>query len=62
MKNSKLGKYMKQALEFLQKWFQPGEWASYNARDRSTVEPIKRLAKRGLVETNEYNQFRMAVR
>lgn len=33
-------------------------WHSFDHTARSTREPIRRLAKRGFVEINEFNQFR----
>jgi hypothetical protein len=36
-------------------------WHSFDQHCRTTTDAIKRLAKRGLVEINQYGQFRKAV-
>lgn len=36
------------------------DWHSY-AKDRSTVDAVKRLEKRGLVEVNKHHQYRLAI-
>lgn len=49
-----MGKNMKQALGFAREYT---GWCVYTS-DRATVSCIKALEKRGLVETNEFHQFR----
>ena len=51
----RLGKHMQTALLFANSY--PG-WHSFYSLVRSTRDPIKRLVKRGLIEVNEFNQFR----
>ena len=51
-----MGKNMKHALAFATKY--PG-WHSWDTRCQSTCNAIHSLAKRGLIETNKYNQFKL---
>lgn len=51
---SKIGKNMKNALDFVNKY---SGWHSFG-KDRKTVNAIKRLEKIGLVKVNEFSQFR----
>ena len=51
----RIGKNMQNALLFANNY--PG-WHSFNCRCRATKDAIKRLAKRGLVEINKYEQYR----
>jgi len=37
----------------------PG-WHTWDKRDRGTRDAVKRLAKRGLIKTNEFGQFKLA--
>ncbi len=53
-----MGNNMKAALEFAQR--HPG-WHGYAVRDRATRQAIAALALRGLVEVNEFDQFRLMV-
>ena len=50
-----LGKNMKHALSFARKY---SGWHSFYVRQRETRMAIYALRKRGLVEVNQYNQFR----
>ncbi len=50
-----LGKNMEHALEFATRY---RSWQTFNAKQRATREAIKRLEKRGLVEVNEFGQYR----
>jgi len=53
----RLGKNMKHALGFISRC---SGWHTF-ARDRATVDAIKRLEKLGLVEVNfNYSMFRLA--
>jgi hypothetical protein len=52
--NKPLGPLQKKALEFAR---MVNGWHSY-AGDKQTKGVISRLEKRGLVETNEFKQFR----
>ena len=54
MNEKRLGPHQKNALEFARKY--PG-WHGY-ARDPLTTRVIASLVKRGLVESNEFQQFR----
>ncbi len=56
MKTNHLGKHMRHALTFATN--NPG-WHTFNIRCNSTVNAIRRLVNRGLVETNCVNQFRL---
>ena len=49
-----MGKNMKHALDFATRF--PG-WHSFSG-DRATRESIARLASRGLVSVNQFQQFR----
>jgi len=51
----KLGSNMKHSIDFAHNY--PG-WHSFDARCRATREAIQRLHARGLVEVNQYRQFR----
>lgn len=50
----KLGKYQKHAIDFSNKY--PG-WHTF-AKDRITRKTINSLAKKNLIEINEFQQFR----
>lgn len=52
-----MGKNMKHALNFATEY--PG-WHQWDKRCRATKDAIKRLTRRGLIEVNCYNQFRLA--
>lgn len=52
--NLKLGKNMKDALNFVKK---NKGWHSFNKKCRATVNAIKSLQRRGLVNVNEFNQY-----
>jgi hypothetical protein len=54
--NTRIGKNMRHALNFAR--LNAG-WYSY-AQDRATAEAIRRLARAGLIEINNYRQFRLA--
>jgi hypothetical protein len=49
-----LGKNMRHALTFAQKH---SGWHTYNVTQRATMSAINSLAKLGLVQVNEFNQF-----
>lgn len=51
----KLGKHMQKAYDFIQK---VNGWHGY-AQDKLTRQVIKRLQTRGLIEVNEFQQFRL---
>ena len=51
----RLGKLQRKALEFAQK---TSGWQSFST-DSVTKRVIKSLVDRGLLEVNEFNQFRM---
>lgn len=50
-----IGKNMRHALNFVTNY--PKKWHSFSA-DRATKEAVNKLLKLGLVEINEYHQFR----
>lgn len=50
----RLGKNMEHALNFARKY---SGWHTY-ANDATTKSAIQRLEKQGMVEVNEFNQFR----
>jgi hypothetical protein len=55
--SKKMGKLQKKMLEFLKKY--PNTWHGYND-DFETRRIIKSMLERGLIETNEFNQFKLA--
>ena len=46
---------MKHALTFAKRY--PG-WHTWDTRCRATIGAIRRLEKRGLIETNKHGQFK----
>jgi len=50
----RIGKNMRDALEFIRRC---NGWHGF-AKNRKTVTSIKRLEKLGLVEVNEFDQFK----
>lgn len=56
--NPGMGKHMVHAMKFLSGYAADGQWTSYG-KDRSTVDAIKALVRKGLVEVNEFRQFRI---
>ena len=55
-KKHRMGKNMKRALTFISGC---GGWIGYAKHDRPVVSAIKKLEDMGLVETNEFHQFRL---
>lgn len=53
---SRLGRHQQNALDFARKY--PGKWHGYS-KDKLTGGAINALKERGLVETNEFDQFRL---
>jgi hypothetical protein len=51
----RMGRLMQGALLFARTY---KGWHTFDHLAKQTKEPIKRLAKRGFVEINEFNQFR----
>jgi repressor of nif and glnA expression len=52
----RLGKNERKALEFAQR---VNKWHGYDIRSTTDCMAIRSLERKGLVETNEYNQFRI---
>jgi len=52
----RLGKNMRHALEFAKKY--AGKWQGF-ASDRATRNAIQSLQRQGLIEVNEFQQFRV---
>jgi len=52
-----MGKNMKHALAFATKYL---GWHTWDISCQATCNAIRSLAKRSLIETNNYNQFRLA--
>ena len=50
-----MGKNMRNALDFIRR---VNGWHGYDKRDRAIVYAVNALARIGLVEINEYAQFR----
>jgi hypothetical protein len=50
-----MGKNMRAALDFIRR---VNGWHGYDKRDRSVVYAVNALARIGLVEINEFAQFR----
>ena len=50
-----MGKNMKHALAFISRY---AGWHGY-ASDRATVDAVMALERKGLVETNKYQMFRI---
>jgi len=57
MGDNKMGKNMKHALAFATKYL---GWHTWDISCQATCNAIRSLAKRSLIETNNYNQFRLA--
>lgn len=51
-----MGKHVLSMLKFAIKY--PG-WQGYDRRDRATVRAVRSLVRDGLIEVNEFYQFRL---
>ncbi len=55
--NIRLGCNMKHALDFANRC---QSWQTFSISNHATREAIKRLEAKGLIKTNQFNQFRKA--
>lgn len=54
---ARIGPKMKKCLDFARAYTDCGGWHTFNP-ERATREPIARLEKLGLVETNQFGMYR----